>query len=94
MTAKASQLEREGHEIIRLSAGEPDCGTPDHIKQAGIKAIQDGKTQYPLCQGIMELREAVCQKLERVNELNYTPLKRPSLALDVSRCCLTLWLQR
>jgi len=73
VTAKASQLEREGHEIIRLSAGEPDCGTPDHIKQAGIKAIQDGKTQYPLCQGIMELREAVCQKLERVNELNYTP---------------------
>ncbi len=72
VTAKASQLEREGRKIIRLSAGEPDCGTPDHIKQAGIRAIQEGKTQYPLCQGIMELREAVCQKLKRVNDLSYS----------------------
>lgn len=72
VTAKATQLEREGRKIIRLSAGEPDCGTPEHIKLAGIKAIAEGKTQYPLCQGIVELREAVCRKLERVNGLSYT----------------------
>ena len=73
VTAKASQLEREGREIIRLSAGEPDCGTPDYIKEAGKQAITDGKTQYPLVQGVMELREAICRKLQRDNELSYSP---------------------
>lgn len=73
ITARASQLERGGRKIIKLSAGEPDFGTPDHVKMAGIKAIIDGKTQYPLVQGVFELREAVCRKLERDNGLTYTP---------------------
>ena len=72
VTAKARQLEREGHDIIRLSAGEPDCGTPEHIKSAGIAAITQGKTQYPLVQGVIELREAICRKLKRDNSLDYT----------------------
>ena len=66
-------MERQGKTIIKLSAGEPDFGTPDHVKMAGIKAITEGKTQYPLVQGVFELREAVCRKLQRDNGLTYTP---------------------
>ncbi len=73
ITAKARQLEREGRNIIRLSAGEPDCGTPEHVKLAGISAICEGKTQYPLVHGVIELREAICRKLQRDNQLSYTP---------------------
>ena len=73
ITEKSNRLEREGREIIRLSAGEPDFGTPDHIKMAGIKAMSDGKTGYPAVQGVYELREAICRKLERDNGLAYTP---------------------
>ena len=47
ITAKTQELEREGRTIIKLSAGEPDFGTPEHIKMAGVRAISDGKTQYP-----------------------------------------------
>lgn len=73
ITERANQLEREGRTIIRLSAGEPDFGTPDHIKMAGVKAIAEGKTQYPPVQGVFELREAICRKLERDNGIIYTP---------------------
>ena len=73
ITARANQLEREGKKIIKLSAGEPDFGTPDHVRMAGIKAIVEGKTQYPLVQGVFELREAICRKLQRDNGLTYTP---------------------
>ena len=73
ITERANQLEREGRTIIRLSAGEPDFGTPDHIKIAGVKAIAEGKTQYPPVQGVFELREAICRKLKRDNGITYTP---------------------
>ncbi|OGR25521.1 MAG: aspartate aminotransferase [Desulfobacterales bacterium RIFOXYA12_FULL_46_15] len=73
ITERANQLEREGRNIIRLSAGEPDFGTPDHIKIAGVKAIAEGKTQYPPVQGVFELREAICRKLKRDNGITYTP---------------------
>lgn len=73
ITAKTQQLEREGRTIIKLSAGEPDFGTPDHVKMAGVAAMAEGKTQYPPVQGVFELREAICRKLERDNDLEYTP---------------------
>jgi len=73
ITAKTQQLEREGKTIIKLSAGEPDFGTPDHVKMAGVKAIADGKTQYPPVQGVFELRDAICRKLKRDNHITYTP---------------------
>ena len=73
ITAKTQQLEREGKTIIKLSAGEPDFGTPDHVKMAGVAAIVEGKTQYPPVQGVFELREAVCRKLKRDNDLEYAP---------------------
>ncbi len=71
VTALASDLERQGRDIIRLSAGEPDFCTPDHIKRACTRALDEGKTKYPPAIGIHELREAICQKLKKDNELNY-----------------------
>jgi aspartate aminotransferase len=73
VTAKALELERRGKSIVRLSAGEPDFPTPDHIKMACIKALCDNKTKYPPVIGLPELREAICLKLERDNALEYKP---------------------
>ncbi len=68
----AMELERQGRDIIRMSAGEPDFDTPDHIKQAAIEAIRRGETKYPHINGVLELREAICAKLKRENALDYT----------------------
>ncbi|OPY87554.1 MAG: Aspartate aminotransferase [Syntrophaceae bacterium PtaU1.Bin231] len=73
VSARALELERQGRDIIRLSAGEPDFPTPDHIKIACIKALCDNKTKYPPVIGLPELREAVCLKLKRDNALDYSP---------------------
>ncbi len=73
VTAKALELERQGKSIIRLSAGEPDFPTPDHIKMACIKALCDNKTKYPPVIGLPELREAICLKLKRDNALDFSP---------------------
>lgn len=76
-TIKMAQLGRElkakGKDIINLSLGEPDFDTPEHIKQAGIKAINDGYTHYSPVPGYPELRKAVCEKLKRDNGLSYSP---------------------
>ncbi|MFT5171001.1 MAG: aspartate aminotransferase [Candidatus Marinamargulisbacteria bacterium] len=61
----ASQLRKEGKDVIGLSAGEPDFDTPEAIKEAGIQAIKDGKTKYTPAAGIIELKEAVVRKLSR-----------------------------
>jgi aspartate aminotransferase len=73
ITAIANQLKKEGNPIISMSAGEPDFDTPDYIKAAGIKAIHEGKTKYTPASGILELRQAVCQKLKQDQNLVYTP---------------------
>lgn len=73
VTTKAAELRREGHDVIGLGAGEPDFDTPDHIKDAAIKAIHDGKTKYTPADGIPELKEAICAKFKRDNDLDYTP---------------------
>ena len=73
ITALANQLKKEGKPIISLSAGEPDFDTPDYIKQSGISAIQEGKTKYTAASGILELRQAVCDKLKRDQNLSYSP---------------------
>jgi len=61
ITAKANQLKKEGFDVIGFGAGEPDFDTPVHIKEAAIKAINDGKTKYTPVAGITELREAVAE---------------------------------
>ena len=63
----------KGVDVIDLSLGEPDFDTPDHIKQAAIQAIHDNWSHYTPVPGFLDLREAVCTKLKRDNDLIYTP---------------------
>lgn len=72
VTAKARALKAAGRDIISLGAGEPDFDTPENIKQAAIKAIQDGKTKYTDVDGIPELKDAIVAKFKRENGLTYT----------------------
>lgn len=73
MAAKARQLKQEGKDIISLSLGEPDFNTPEYIKNAAIKAIQENYNSYTPVNGYLELREAVCLKFKRDNKLDYNP---------------------
>jgi len=68
----ARDLQTQGKDVLSFSAGEPDFGTPQRIKDEAIKAIEDGFTQYTAIPGIEELREAIAEKLERDNGLEYT----------------------
>ncbi len=70
---KARELKAAGRDVIGLGAGEPDFDTPDNIKQAGIQAIEQGQTKYTAVDGIPELKQAICDKFKRDNELDYTP---------------------
>ncbi len=76
-TLKMAKLGRElrakGFDVIDLSLGEPDFDTPQHIKDAAIKAINDNFSHYTPVAGILDLREAVCTKLKRDNNLEYKP---------------------
>ena len=71
VTARAAELRAAGKDIIGLGAGEPDFGTPDHIKQAAIQAIHDGATRYTAVDGTTELKTAIINKFRRDNGLNY-----------------------
>ena len=74
ISTKAAAMRRAGIDVIALSAGEPDFDTPQHIKEAGIRAIQEGFTKYIVPgSGLLELREAVCRKFKEDNGLDYTP---------------------
>ena len=73
VTALAAELRAAGRDIISLGAGEPDFDTPRHIKDAGIAAIEAGKTRYTTVDGIAELKQAICAKFARENGLSYTP---------------------
>ncbi len=73
MSRKSRELKALGHNVINLSLGEPDFFTPDNIKEAGKKAIDENYSFYPPVNGYQELREAICQKLKRDNHLDYTP---------------------
>ncbi len=73
VSTKAAELKAAGKDVIGLGAGEPDFDTPEHIKQAAFDAINAGKTKYAPPAGIPELRQAVCDKLQRDNNLSYTP---------------------
>ncbi len=73
ITTMARELKEEGKDILSFSAGEPDFGTPLLIKEAAIKAIKAGFTQYTAVPGTPELLEAISEKLKRENNLNYKP---------------------
>ena len=69
--ARATELKAQGKSIVDMSVGEPDIETPQHIKDAAVKALAEGKTRYTHAQGIIELRQAIKAKLERENGLSY-----------------------
>lgn len=71
ITAKANALKAAGQDVIGLGAGEPDFNTPKHIIDAASEAMHHGHTKYTPSAGIPELREAICEKLERENGLHY-----------------------
>ncbi|WP_373090025.1 pyridoxal phosphate-dependent aminotransferase [Sneathiella sp.] len=71
VTTKAAELRAAGRDVIGLGAGEPDFDTPDNIKAAGKRAIDEGKTKYTAVDGIVELKQAICDKLKRENGLTY-----------------------
>lgn len=73
ITAKSKQLKSEGKDVIGFGAGEPDFDTPEPIKQAGIKAINDNFTRYTEVNGTMALRQLICKKLKEENNLIYEP---------------------
>ena len=73
MAAKTRELKAEGKDIVGLSLGEPDFDIPDFIKEAAIEAIQQNYSKYTPIDGYLELREAICEKFKRDNNLNYKP---------------------
>lgn len=73
MAAKTRELKAEGKDIIGLSLGEPDFNIPNFIKESAKEAIDQNYSKYTPVEGYLELREAVCQKFLRDNQLHYTP---------------------
>ena len=73
ISALAKAMQAEGLDVCILSAGEPDFDTPEHIRAAAIRALQEGKTRYGPTAGIPALRQAVADKLRRENGLDYSP---------------------
>ncbi len=73
MSQKSSELRAAGVDVINLSVGEPDFNTPDHIKAAAKKAVDDNYTRYPPVPGYMDLREAIAKKLKQENGLDFSP---------------------
>ncbi len=73
MAAKTRELRAEGKDIIGLSLGEPDFNTPNFIKDAAIEAINQNYSSYTPVDGYVELKEAICTKFKRDNDLDYKP---------------------
>lgn len=73
ITQAAQALKAAGRDVVVLGAGEPDFDTPENIKEAAIAAIRRNETRYTAVEGIPELRQAICTKFKRENDLDYTP---------------------
>lgn len=73
LDAKTKELKSQGVDVVNFAAGEPDFDTPEHIKEAAIKAIRDNFTRYTPAGGILELKEAVAAKFKKDNNLDYSP---------------------
>lgn len=73
MSQKSNELKAQGVDVINLSVGEPDFNTPGHIKEAAKKAIDDNFSFYSPVPGYMDLRKAICAKLKKENDFDFTP---------------------
>ena len=71
--SKFKEMKAQGIDVVGFGAGEPDFDTPEYIKEAAICAMREGKTKYTPAAGTMELRKAICEKLQRENGLSYEP---------------------
>jgi aspartate aminotransferase len=73
VTTKAAELKARGLDVIGLGIGEPDFGTPTHVKEAAIEAINNDFTKYTAVDGMVELKQAICRKFKRENNIDYQP---------------------
>jgi len=73
ITSRAKELKAEGYDVVNFAGGEPDFDTPQDIKDAAIKAIEQGFTKYTPSIGAVDLREAIADKLKKDNDLEYSP---------------------
>lgn len=73
ITAKAKEMKANGVDVVGFGAGEPDFNTPENINQAAIRAINEGFTKYTPASGIMELKQAICEKFKKFNGISYEP---------------------
>lgn len=73
LTAKVAEMQQKGIDVVKFNLGEPDFNTPANIREACKKAIDEGKTKYTPTPGVIELRRAICEKLETDNGLHYEP---------------------
>ncbi len=73
MSQRSGELKAQGVDVINMSVGEPDFNTPDHIKAAAIKAVEDNYSRYSPVPGYPELKRAIVEKLKRENGLDYAP---------------------
>lgn len=89
MAQMARDLQAKGHQVINLSLGEPDFDTPEHIKQAAKDALDAGITKYTPVAGPLDLRQAICTKLQRDNGLNFNP-KQIVMSNGAKQCVANL----
>lgn len=73
ITAKAKKMKADGIDIVSFGAGEPDFKTPDHIRKAAVKVIEEGNIGYTAAAGLPQLKKAICDKLKEDNNLDYLP---------------------
>lgn len=73
ITSLSKELKAQGKDVLSFSAGEPDFGTPQIIKDAAIKALENGETTYTAVEGTLECRKAIADKLKKDNDLDYDP---------------------
>jgi len=93
VAALAGELKRQGRDVIDFSAGQPDFPTPDEAKLAGVRAIEENHTRYTANSGMLELREAIVQRIRRDHELDYDPgqvLVSPGAKASLYFACMTL----
>ena len=99
MSQKSNELKSQGIDVINMSVGEPDFFTPDHIKEAAKKAIDDNFSFYSPVPGYLDLRKAIVEKMKRENGLDYSADQivvsggaKQSICntLFVIRCCVSL----
>jgi aspartate aminotransferase len=73
VTARAKELKAQGVDVVGFGAGEPDFDTPEYIKQAAVEALKAGQTKYTAAAGIIQLKSAIANKLQKDNGLKYSP---------------------